>query len=361
MSPAPRISVLMCVYDGARYLREAVDSILAQSCGAFELVVIDDASNDASSAILAGYDDPRIRVQRNAENLGLTRSLNRGLELCRGSYVARMDADDVSLPRRLERQLAWLEAHPAVGVCATQTRVLEGATFRDRRVPTEHDDIAAELVFGNCIAHPSVMIRRDVLDLHGLRYDPDVRRSQDYELWTRMVRLTRFCTLPEPLLAYRKHAASVSSIQSDEQARTRGEIALRYLERLDPALPDQVRVLHREYMQRDFGRLSRSDGFGRWARGLMSVAAHGALEPRAMLRALSLRVVEVHRWPSLRRARAAASLTAAALGPAGLAAPLGYGLAAGWVPGPALGWLRYGRRRRGDAFGFERVGASRWR
>jgi glycosyltransferase involved in cell wall biosynthesis len=336
------ISVVMSVYNGERYLREAIDSVLGQTFRDFEFVIVDDASSDATGDILAQYRDVRIRVHRNRQNLGLTRSLNAAFARCAAKYIARMDADDVSAPRRFERQLQLLESHPEVGVCATRTRVLDAARARAPRAPTDDARIAAELLFGNCIAHPSVMLRRQVLVDHGMAYDEQMRRSQDYELWTRLSGLTRFAVVPEPLLYYRKHARSVSSTEADAQRAARTGVALRDLQRIGTELAPSVLNLHRDYMEQDYARLREPEAFMVWARGLLSLPGRSHLQSDPLVRALSLRVLDVFRWPSAMRARVAAQLIGAAAGTARLETLARYGLVAAWLPGPVLGYLRYG-------------------
>jgi hypothetical protein len=343
----PPLSVLMCVYNGAAHLRAAVDSVLAQSFGDFRFVIVDDGSTDRSAEILRSYRDPRLVLQRNEQNLGLTQSLNLGLELCDTELVARMDADDVCLPKRLEHQLALLARRPDVGVCGTRIRVVDERGVHRPRGPTEPRPIAVELLFGNCVAHPSVMLRRKLLTDHGIRYDESLRRSQDYALWTRLVRLTRFAVLPERLLVYRQHASSVSRSEADTQRAARAQIGLRYL--TDSGLDPDPRLLelHGAYMRRELDALRSAEAFGLWSRALLALPARAPhLDADTLLRSLSLRVAEVFRWPSPARRAVAHELLAAARDAAGsrsqLSSRLSARLIASYLPGPAWGYLRFG-------------------
>ena len=226
----PKISVIMSVYSGEKHLRQAVDSILNQTVSDLEFIVIDDASQDGTSRILGSYSDSRIKVHRNSENLGLTRSLNQTLDLASGKYIARMDADDISLPDRLARQIAFLDIHPDIGIVGTALRRISmrgtkiGGVVRK---PLSDTAIRWACLLENPITHPSVMMRRSVLMEHGLRYDPSFQTSQDYELWVRMLQVCKAANLPEPLLLYRVHFNTVSLAYRSMQQDYSAEISLK--------------------------------------------------------------------------------------------------------------------------------------
>jgi glycosyltransferase involved in cell wall biosynthesis len=208
----PTVTVLMAVHDGERHLRESIESILGQTFRDFELLVVDDASTDGTAAVLAGYDDPRIRTIRNPENLGLTRSLNRGLEQARGRLVARQDADDVSEPRRLERQVAFLEANPDVPLVASAYVRIDdsGAGVGPRPVPCDPRSIRRRLLLLNAFAHSSVVFRREAVEALG-GYREEFPFAQDYDLWSRLARTAPLGALPEPLVRYREAAGSMTT------------------------------------------------------------------------------------------------------------------------------------------------------
>ena len=203
---APRVTVLMPVYNAERTLREAIDSILSQTFTDFEFLIIDDGSTDSSAEIVRSYTDPRIRLLPNERNLKITATLNRGLDIAQGEYIARMDADDISLPERLAKQVAFLDAHPEVGIVGTWAQAFGEAHFQIPH-PTDPERIRAKLLFDSPLTHPSVMMRRAFLKTHNLRYLP-LGHFEDYELWQRSARLFPFANIPEYLLSYRVTAQS---------------------------------------------------------------------------------------------------------------------------------------------------------
>lgn len=219
----PRLSVVMSVYNGERYLREAIDSILSQTFEDYEFIIIDDGSTDGTKPILAEYAarDRRIVLTRNETNVGLTHSLNKGLALARGQYVARMDADDISLPDRFARQVAFLDEHPAIGVAGTWFQLMDA---QGQLVPPVYEPPALPgfvgwcLYFYNPIAHPSVVMRREVVLRVG-GYDPALARSQDHDLWCRLRGLTKLANVEAMLLYLRKHDSNISILQCEEGLR----------------------------------------------------------------------------------------------------------------------------------------------
>lgn len=229
----PVISVLMCVYNGELYLKQAVESILSQTYRQLEFVVVNDGSTDATGEMLDSYKDPRIVRVDNDTNLGLVGALNRGRRVARGQYIARMDADDVSEPLRLERQLRYLERHPEVGVLGTYMRQVSGnrdglAPFRP---PTLHDVIEWTMLFECPVAHATVMMRKRTLEaVHG--YDPSYPYNEDTELWSRAIVRTRFANLPEMLYCRRWHKDSLCSRHADSQRRTDIVIRQRMMEKV---------------------------------------------------------------------------------------------------------------------------------
>ena len=212
MTTTPAITVLMPVYNGGPFLREAINSVLRQTFSDYELLIIDDASMDGSSEIIASLDDPRVRVITHSRNLGLVASLNDGLDQARGQFIARMDADDVMLPHRLEKQFRYLEEHPTVALVAAFVDVINpdgdvtGVWETDRAAVSE-EEIRKMMPRTTCIAHPTVMIRRSALG--SLRYDARMSEGEDWDLWLRMQsRGLRIAKIPEALLLYRQHPNS---------------------------------------------------------------------------------------------------------------------------------------------------------
>ena len=225
----PAVSVLMTVYNGERYLRKAIESVLSQTFRDFECIVIDDASTDGSKSILSSFTDNRLRIFRNLTNIGLTLSLNRALDLARGRYVARMDADDVCQPARFEKQVYFLESHADIGLigCGVTTIDESGNRIGDWLCPQDDVAIRWQMLFESPFAHPAVMLRRQILVANRLTYDSAFRVAQDYELWTRLLNHTKGANLSELLLEYRIHNDSASSRRGDEQRSNQLKVGLR--------------------------------------------------------------------------------------------------------------------------------------
>jgi glycosyltransferase involved in cell wall biosynthesis len=220
----------MSVYNGEHYLNEAVDSILAQTFKNIEFLIIDDASTDRTPEILHSYTDPRIKIITNKENLGLTKSLNKGLELARGEYIARMDADDISFPLRLERQVTFMDNNLDVVVCGTLKETIGNTGFYKSEFlynPKTHERIKCSLLFGNPIAHSSAIIRKIVILEKGIRYDETFYSNQDYELWSRLINIGKFYIIPEKLVGYRKHTDNLSKRMNLKQRLDRNKKIIR--------------------------------------------------------------------------------------------------------------------------------------
>ncbi len=209
------------MYNSEEYVSATVTSMLNQTLADFEFIIVDDASTDNSADTVRSLSDSRIRLIRNAANLGVAGSLNVGLAQSRGEYIARMDADDFSVPDRLARQVAFLNANKSVGLCGTWIRCLDRGSRHVLAFPTGADCVKSYLLLGNPLAHPSVCMRTSVLRDNGLKYDATLRAAQDYEFWTRCAKYTQLDNIPEPLLVHRVHKESVSKSQqllSDEHA-----------------------------------------------------------------------------------------------------------------------------------------------
>jgi glycosyltransferase involved in cell wall biosynthesis len=215
------VSVVLPVRDGERFVREAVESVLAQTYADLELIVVDDGSADATPEILRGFRDDRLRVLRQ-EPAGLVAALRRGVAEARAPLVARMDADDVSEPTRLERQVELLERRPRVGMVAAWTAVIdeEGRELRREVLPPAHEDLARRLLLRNPFQHGSVVVRRDALEAAG-GYRDDYGANEDYDLWRRLARSWELACVPGVLYRYRVHGGAVT--QTDPERIERRE------------------------------------------------------------------------------------------------------------------------------------------
>ena len=218
---APRVSVIMPVCNGERYLRAALDSITSQTFTEFEFLIIDDGSSDGTWPILKDYAarDARLVLVRNEANIGLAASLNRGLKLAQGEYIARQDADDISLPERLATLVAFLDNHTEIGVVGCNAHVIDaqGTPTRSTKMPTLHGFILWSLCFHSPFVHSSVVFRREVIERVG-GYDESLLVGQDRDLWQRLSSITRFANLPDVLMLYRRHPGGSSGVHSDLQA-----------------------------------------------------------------------------------------------------------------------------------------------
>jgi hypothetical protein len=255
----------MAAYNCAPYVAEAAWSILRQDYPAVELIAVDDGSTDGTAEALEGIADARLQVLRNERNLGLAASLNRGLELARGRYVARMDADDVSEPHRLRTQVGVLEARPEVGILGSDCTIIDkdGRPILPWMLPKDDLSIRWAMLFSTPFSHPAVVLRRAVLEEHGLRYDPSYRTAQDGELWSRLLRHTKGMNLAERLVRVRVHESSTSRTRRPEQDRAALTVHRRTLAE---ALPEvrlsdaEVRGIHALFYR---GALDHEDVAGR--------------------------------------------------------------------------------------------------
>lgn len=222
----PKIGVVMPVYNARAHLEESLNSLLGQTFQDFEIIALDDGSTDGSLDMLAKFsaqNKGKIRIYASKSNQGVTRTLNRGLLIARSQYVARMDADDVSLPERFEKQVNYLDAHPEVGILGTRFWSMDEELKRvtwENNVPTDPDEVARTMLEHCCLGHPTVMMRRRVVEVLG-GYDEDDRCKtvEDYEFWLRALREFRVANLPDFLLKYREHEGQVTKVSSEMQKR----------------------------------------------------------------------------------------------------------------------------------------------
>jgi glycosyltransferase involved in cell wall biosynthesis/radical SAM superfamily enzyme YgiQ (UPF0313 family) len=214
----PKVSVLFCVCNGQRFLRQALQSIYNQTFQDFEVVIVDDASTDNTPDILLEMKDSRTVIYRNSQNQGLTKSLNIGLKLCRGEYIARMDADDISDPQRFEKQVKSLDQNPDCLVVGTWCRWIDsdGKPNGGWQPPAEYEGIRRKLLVNNSLVHGSVMLRRVSLVKAG-GYDEKYEYAQDYDLWLRLSEVGQIRNIPEHLYNLRSWAEAASIAKKDQQ------------------------------------------------------------------------------------------------------------------------------------------------
>lgn len=256
MSNPPMVSVVMSVFNGRPFLREAVEGILRQTYRDFEFIVIDDASEDGCWEVLESLaaDDPRMVVMRNEENLGVARSRNAAIAIARGRFLACQDADDVSLPGRLASQVQFMDANPAVGLLGTLPEFIDesGEVIPTSNYPHlfDNESLQQRLPDANCFCAGSVMIRREVIRAVG-DYDQDLAPSEDYDLWLRIAEVTRLANLPEALYRYRRHPKSASSTWRYLQMQNKAIALERAMERRHSGNTPQEgrRLLARDFLR----------------------------------------------------------------------------------------------------------------
>ena len=251
----PKVSVLMPVYKTPEnYLRAAIESILNQTFTDFELLIVDDCPQERCDEVIKSYQDPRIKYYQNEVNLGISESRNRLLELASGEYLAIFDHDDISLPTRLEKQVAFLDQHPDYGVVSCQSQnMVSNTPFNN---PCSNDAIKVDLMYYCAVLHPACMLRTSVLVAHQIRYEEHLSPSEDHALFCRLIPYTKFCNLDEVLFLYRDHAGNTSHLQQERMQQATAAIRARNR----AWYPDYYQLSQRHTVARSkyklFGRLS---------------------------------------------------------------------------------------------------------
>ncbi|KEO72596.1 glycosyltransferase family 2 protein [Anditalea andensis] len=208
------VTVLMPVYNGEKYLKEAIDSILNQTFSDFDFLIINDASNDQTEDIILSYHDERIKYLKNEENIKVTATLNRGLSLIETKYIARMDADDISLPHRLATQVHLMEERNDISLCGSGRYTFFSSNEKaEEEVVTiyEENKLLIHSLFNTSISHPSVMMRTSILHKYQIRYNTNYIYAQDKAMWLDLARYGKIFNIKEPLIKYRLHADQVST------------------------------------------------------------------------------------------------------------------------------------------------------
>ena len=228
MNNNPQISVVMPMYNASTYLHETLESIFQQTFTSFELLIVDDGSTDNSIEIVKNYHDRRICLITNTHDF--ISSLNKGIEAAKGKYIARMDADDLMLPHRLETQFQFMELHPDIDVCGSWTKSFGEREYVMQR-PVEHVDIISSMLQMNPIMHPTVIMRRSKFHPSSCLYQYGYPCAEDYKLWTDLtLQGFKFANIPEPLLRYRISQQQVTRASQDDMLVSSIKIGLEYAE-----------------------------------------------------------------------------------------------------------------------------------
>lgn len=235
-----KVTVLMSVFNGERFLKKAVGSVLSQTFFDFEFLILDDCSTDNTWNILTNFQDPRIRLIKNSETMGLTRALNKGLGLARGKYVARMDADDISLSKRLQRQEAFLDKNQNIAMVGCWVEVIDENGQKTERVnfPIVPYLLRWRLLFTNTFVHSAIMFRKDAaLGVGG--YSEQMKYAQDYDLWSRLSIHWDLANIPAVLVEWRFWKGGISAAHARNQEEATIQIAKRNMGYVIGELPDQ--------------------------------------------------------------------------------------------------------------------------
>lgn len=214
----PLVTVLMPVYNGEKYLNEAIDSILNQTFTDFEFLIINDGSIDNSEEIILSYKDPRIVYIKNEQNIKLISTLNKGLELSKGKYIVRIDADDIAIDNRLQEQVKFMDANPNISVCGSNViMMLPDGNDINVNYPQNDDDIRLRMLQDSPFAHPAVIIRKSVLITESLKYNHNYLHIEDYQLWFKLSLNNTLHNLNITLLKYRVHNSQISHVHRADQ------------------------------------------------------------------------------------------------------------------------------------------------
>ena len=246
------ISVIMPVYNGEKYLREAIDSILNQTFTDFEFIILNDGSIDRTEEIILSYNDPRIVYIKNKENLQIVKTLNKGIGLARGKYIARMDADDISLPIRFEKQIKYMEKNPQIGVCGTWLQTF-GTRHEKWKMPVSHNGIIMRMLFHSSLMHATVFFRKSMIMPYKKIYNEAFNKAEDYELWIRLSDKIEFANIPEILYYYRiDDTAKKRQKYKQEQKNLANIIREKYLDMNDFHYTNDELLLHNSLAYRDY-------------------------------------------------------------------------------------------------------------
>lgn len=251
------VSVILPVYNCEKYIFESVTSVLNQTFSDFELLIIDDCSTDATLSIIKSINDARIILIQKPKNSGYTDSLNMAIKLAKGKYIARMDGDDICLPERFAKQVAFLNANREVILCGTAIQMI--GSDKVLKHPVTHEEILVKLCFGTSFCHPSVMVQKEILLENN--YDKSFEPAEDFELWTRLAFLGKLANLDTVLLQYREHPNQISntntSVQLNNAFRAKLQL-LNHLSVLDFFTKEEVSVALENVSHYSFADVKKS-------------------------------------------------------------------------------------------------------
>ena len=289
------ISVIMGVHNEPEdYIRAALNSIFNQTYKNIEIIIIDDASDPICKSTIEDLckDKSNVKVIHNDFNIGLTKSLNKGLDIASGEFVARMDADDISLPDRFIKQINFLEKNPDIDIVGTGVVSFgEETKFMSPSNGYDNDEAQCNLFFSSTLCHPSVMIRKKFLEAHNLRYDENVKKGQDYDMWERCSVYGKLAVIKEVLLYYRTHSKQITSTNRADQNLSAKNIHLRRLGRIGIS-PSEKEYRCHELLASGVDKNISTNEVEQWVnKVLLYNERSGLVAPKALLRNLKLRFI----------------------------------------------------------------------
>ena len=255
MIEGPAITVLMPVYNAELYLKDAIESVLEQEFTDFEFIIINDGSTDSSEEIIKSYADPRIKYYKNEINLKLITTLNKGFDLATGKYIARMDADDFSMPHRLQLQFEFMERNPEVGLCGTGFESLTDEIISGVALyAPDHETICFTHLYQIHLIHGTCMFRTAVLRAHSLYFNPDFSHAEDYELWSRISMVTKLANIQHVLYKIRFHPQKVSKRYFDVQTTNSTRVKKNLFKQMGITVNDEELTLLQSIAHHTYGQ-----------------------------------------------------------------------------------------------------------
>jgi glycosyltransferase involved in cell wall biosynthesis len=291
------VSVILPVYNQQTYIAECLESLVCQTHSNLEIIIVNDGCSDGTMEVVEQFRDSRIRIISNEQNRGLAYSVNRGIDISNGKYIARMDADDVAVPSRFERQVKFMDHNPDIDVSGGGMKSFGYSSFM-HEFPVLHNNCKAQLLFNVCFGHPTVIFRKKVFD-HGNRYDERLKQySEEYELWCRLVDRYRFANLPEVLIHYRTFSPAAKNEAILLQKRNSREIRKRLIEeQFEPVseesllMHDNICNLHPVKSKTEFQKLLK------WLESIEELnTRHKSFDPDALQLELDKRRFELYYW-----------------------------------------------------------------
>lgn len=244
----PLVSIIMPVYNAESFLTESINSILKQTYTNFEFIIVDDCSTDDSFEVIGSFKDKRIIVFKNKKNSGISESLNLGIKNAKGKYIARMDADDISHPSRIEKQISFLEKNKDYVLCASNYHILNN-NFKVK-TPKTDEAIRVMLLKACCIAHPTVVLRVNMLNKYNFIYKKELEPTEDYNFWISLIKKGKFYNLQEDLLGYRIHENQITKQKKEIQDEFSFVTSIKYLTHYFKNLTDkEIEILKNIYFK----------------------------------------------------------------------------------------------------------------